>query len=78
MNKKVFIGATLITATVVGGLVYYRHVLLDRIGRTLESLDRLLDHEDPEEVPDVFPEAKPMTAEEAAEFEAALKREQPF
>lgn len=26
MNKKLFIGATLVTVTVVAGLVYYRHM----------------------------------------------------
>lgn len=67
MNKKAFIGATLVTATVVGGLVYYRHQILAQI-------DRLLDPECEHQVPDIFPEARGMTGEEAAAFEEALKQ----
>lgn len=42
MNKKAFIGATVITATTVGVLVYYRHKLLEQAGKTLVNLDNLL------------------------------------
>lgn len=42
MNKKSFIGATVITATTVGVLVYYRHKLLAQAGKTLVNLDNLL------------------------------------
>lgn len=35
MNKKAFIGATLITATVVGGVVYYRHWIRDQVDKWL-------------------------------------------
>lgn len=36
MNKKAFIGATLITATVVGGVVYYRHHIMNQVARALD------------------------------------------
>jgi len=39
MNKK-FVGATLITATVVGGLVYYRHQLLATADKALGYLEK--------------------------------------
>lgn len=35
MNKKQFIGTTLITATVVGAVVYYRHILLKNLNTWL-------------------------------------------
>lgn len=75
MNKKVFIGATLVTATVVGGVVYFRHEILKQVDKWLddgEQVNRMLSME---EVPNIPPEARPMTTEEAAEFEAALKQE---
>lgn len=37
MNKKAFIGATLITATTVGVLVYYRHKLLEQAGKLIDN-----------------------------------------
>lgn len=39
MNKKAFIGATLFTATVVGGVVYYRHQLRARVEKLLDDVD---------------------------------------
>lgn len=36
MNKKAFIGATVITVTVVGGLVYYRHQLRTKLAEAGE------------------------------------------
>lgn len=65
MNKKAFIGATLITATTVGVLVYYRHKLLARVDRWLddgEQVNKLLDirAEDPSD-------------EEVQRFEDALR-----
>lgn len=67
MNKKVFIGATLITATVVGGVVYFRHEILKQVDKWLDDGEVNM-----AKVPS---EARPMTTEEAAEFEAALKQE---
>lgn len=68
MNKKIFIGATLVTVTAVGGLVYYRH-------RLLEQVDKWLD--DGKQIADVFPEAMELTPEEADEFVESLKRKHP-
>lgn len=68
MNKKAFIGATLVTATVVGGLVYYRHEIRAQVAR-------LLDPECEHQVPNIFPEARGMTDEEAAAFGEALKQQ---
>lgn len=67
MNKKAFIGATLVTATVVGGAVYFRH-------KILEQVDKWLD--DGGEPVRVWREARDLSPEEAAEFEAALKDHQ--
>jgi hypothetical protein len=67
MNKKAFIGATLVTATVVGTAVYFRH-------KILEQVDKWLD--DGNEPTRVWREAQDLTAEEVAEFEAALKDRQ--
>ena len=49
MNKKAFIGATLITATVVGGVVYFRH-------KILEQVDKWLEDEGKDKAADIFPE----------------------
>lgn len=65
MNKRVFIGATLVTATVVGGVVYYRH-------KILEQLDKWLDDE--HQPADVWREAMDLSPEEADEFQAAVKK----
>lgn len=74
MNKKAFIGVTLITATVVGGAVYFRH-------KIMATIDQWLDEADKPEADNVFHEAinllNSMTDEEAAEFEAALKQNHP-
>jgi len=35
MNKKLFIGATLVTATVVGGVVHYRHKIIEQFDQWL-------------------------------------------
>jgi hypothetical protein len=48
MNKKLFIGVTLVTATVVGGVVYYRHRIIEQVDQWLGQLP--LDETD-EEVP---------------------------
>jgi uncharacterized protein YxeA len=61
MNKKTFIGVTLITATVVGGVVYFRH-------KILEQVDKWLDTEDVPEPLDLTPE------ERDAFVEGTLKR----
>lgn len=39
MNKKLFIGATAVTAVVVAGVVYYRHVVLRQVDKWLEDED---------------------------------------
>lgn len=70
MNKKAFIGATLITATVVGTAVYFRHEILAQV-------DKWLEDEGKDKAADIFPEALDLNPEERAEFEAALKRERP-
>lgn len=49
MNKKAFIGATLITATVVGGVVYFRHKILEQVDKWLDT--EPMEH-DPEAVLD--------------------------
>jgi len=51
MNKKTFIGVTLITATVVGGVVYFRH-------KILEQVDKWLDDGDVPEPLDLTPEER--------------------
>jgi len=51
MNKKTFIGATLITATMVGGVVYFRH-------KILEQVDKWLDDGDVPEPLDLTPEER--------------------
>ena len=53
MNKKAFVGVTLITATVVGGLVYYRHKILARVDKWLDDdpmqqVDEALKQEHPD------------------------------
>lgn len=53
MDKKLFIGATIITATVIGGLVYYRH----QVRQALEDLT--MDDE---------PDVEAMTEAERAEY----------
>lgn len=68
MNKKVFIGATLITATVVGGVVYFRHEILKQVDKWLDDGER------PSTIPT---EAMDLTPEEAAEFVESLKRNHP-
>ena len=45
MNKKAFIGATLVTATVVGGVVYYRHKIMERLDKWLDDEDMSQDQE---------------------------------
>ena len=37
MNKRAFIGATLVTATVVAGAVYYRHKILEQVDKWLDT-----------------------------------------
>lgn len=64
MNKKAFIGATLVTATVVGGAFYFRHKILEQVDKWLDDGER------PADIPT---EARPMTSEEVAAFERALK-----
>ena len=64
MNKKAFIGATLITATAVGTAVYFRHKILEQVDKWLDDGN--------EPIP-VWREARDLSPEEAAEFEEALK-----
>jgi hypothetical protein len=40
MNKK-FIGATAVTVILVGGVIYYRHVLLEKLEHLRQTLDDL-------------------------------------
>lgn len=40
MNKK-FISATAVTVIVIGGVIYYRHVLLEKLERLRQALDDL-------------------------------------
>jgi hypothetical protein len=39
VNKKAFISTTLITAVVVGGLVYYRHRIREQVASLLDDED---------------------------------------
>lgn len=74
MNKKAFIGATLVTATVVGGVVYFRHKILEQVDKWLdngEQVNRMLNME--ERPADILPEALDLTPEERDQFLATLK-----
>lgn len=62
MNKKAFIGVTLITATVVGGVVYFRH-------KILEQIDKFLDSD--------LPEPVDLSREERRLINEALQQEHP-
>ena len=61
MNKRLFIGATALTAVTVAGVVYYRHVILDKLSRVLypqESMEKEAQQfKDLNEQDDLSPEA---------------------
>ena len=52
MNKKLFIGATVVTAAAVAGYLYYRHVSLDTWEQAEEEPEHVIElapREDPED-----------------------------
>lgn len=69
MNKKLFIGATVITATVVGTAIYYRHRLLQGLKDVTVWFD---DPSDDEEVQQAF-----LALQEDMEPSPSPKEEEP-
>lgn len=68
MNKK-FVGATLITATVVGGVVLFRHQVLAQADKALGYLEKKFESTFEEEGGGWVP-----SEEELAAFEAELEK----